>query len=191
MKSPSITPTVRKEVRMKFSNLCVVISILAALGAPQAIASPDSLTASNQDSTKQLPGRKSVVVGIAVSIVPGIIYHGFGNMYAESRGVSLGLLGAEVAGIALFAVGMKISLDHDHIVMFGGNHGGSHSWIGTPLIYAGSALFIGSWVADVVTTPIAVSRYNARIDQERAKLSMGLRSINGKPAMIIGISYSF
>ncbi len=176
---------------MKFYNLCVVILILAALGAPQAIASPDSLTASNQDSTKQLPGRKSVVVGIAVSIVPGVIYHGFGNMYAESRGVSLGLLGAEVAGIALALVGVMISVDDDHVVTLGGNHGDNHSWIGVPMFYAGVVLFVGSWVADMVTTPIAVSRYNARIDQERAKLSMGLRSINGKPAVIIGISYSF
>lgn len=107
-----------------------------------ALAIPATVTAATAR-----PDTRSPSMAFAVAAVPGSLVHGLGNYYAGERKTAGILFTMEMFGIGLFLV------DHEHTDRATGG--------GTALI--GGALFVGSWLYDVMSAPEAAERHNRRV----------------------------
>ncbi len=111
-----------------------------------------------EDSTKlQTPPSfkgKSPYMAILYAFVPGIIIRGSGHFYAGDRRTGSRLLGAEAAGGLLIAGGFYLGL------------AGVQTEAGFALL-SGVILFVGSWVYDVVGSPLVVQKQNKDLIERR------------------------
>jgi hypothetical protein len=103
---------------------------------------------------------KDPKMAVFYAFIPGIVVHGSGHFYARKTKTGFLLLGAEVVGVSL--VGWSA-----FATAMGGYDPGVEL-----LGFGGLMLFVGSWVYDVVGSPIAVKKDN----QKR----VGMKSINLK-----------
>jgi hypothetical protein len=89
------------------------------------------------------------------AIIPDIMVHGSGHFYAGKTKTGFLLLGTEVAGTGLvFLAGLAGFAEAE----------GGESYIDPELWgFAGLLLFVGSWVYDVVMSPIAVKKDNQKL----------------------------
>jgi hypothetical protein len=95
---------------------------------------------------------KSPYMAAFYSVIPGAVVHGCGHIYAGEGNTGVLLLGLEFTGGVLLFLGFQSS--------FGGaSHQGDADMLG----FAGLFLFAGSWVYDMVGSPIAVVRRNRYI----------------------------
>ena len=104
---------------------------------------------------------KSVLVGELIAIFPGLLWHGLGHRYAgdikKAEEIELmeaySLVGMG-AGTGLVLAGRSDD-DLQGLEISGYTVGG-----------LGALAFIGSWIYDIIYTPSAVHRYNARLGLE-------------------------
>jgi TM2 domain-containing membrane protein YozV len=95
---------------------------------------------------------KSPYMAALYSVIPGAVVHGCGHFYAGEGNTGVLLLGLEFSGGVLLFLGFQSA--------FGGpSHQGDADMLG----FAGLLLFAGSWVYDMVGSPIAVARRNRYI----------------------------
>jgi hypothetical protein len=98
---------------------------------------------------------KSPWIALGMALVPGAIIHGAGHFYAGKITTGFLLLGTEVAGTGLvFLAGLS---------GFAEAEGGESSIDPELWGFAGLLLFVGSWVYDVVGSPIAVKKENQKL----------------------------
>lgn len=113
-----------------------------------------------KDSTKvHIPNPlklKSPYLAVFYSVIPGVLFHGSGHFYAGKGGTGSLLLGLETAGGLLLYLGSLSTFQ-----------GSSHQYDTDAMGYTGLLLFVGSWVYDVVGSPIAVVRQNRYIQEIR------------------------
>ncbi len=98
--------------------------------------------------------RKSPYMAAFYSVIPGVLVHGSGHFYAGKEGTGSALLGLEAAGVLLLYFGSLSAFQ-----------GSSHQNDTDAMGYIGLALFAGSWVYDMVGSPIAVVRRNRYIKE--------------------------
>ncbi len=111
-----------------------------------------------EDSTKPQTAPslklKSPYTAAFYSVIPGVLVHGSGHFYAGKEGTGSALLGLEAAGVLLLYFGSLSAFQ-----------GSSHQNDTDAMGYMGLALFAGSWVYDMVGSPIAVVRRNRYIKE--------------------------
>ena len=92
--------------------------------------------------------KKDPVVGASLSLFPGVVLHGTGNIYAGDIETGLWLLGFEGLSIAMLglSLGFTDSFPDPSIA------------IGT--LVTGVFLFIGTWIQDIVTTQSVIREHN-------------------------------
>jgi hypothetical protein len=105
---------------------------------------------STQLQTSPSLKRKSPYMAIFYSFIPGIIVHGSGHFYAGDARTGSRLLGAEAAGGLLIVGGFFLGL------------AGVQTEAGFAVL-SGGILFVGSWVYDVVRSPLVVKKHNKEL----------------------------
>ncbi len=132
-------------IRLSSSELNLPQSEYSALLFAQQ--TNDSAKVANFESRKL----KSPWVAFGIALVPGSIIHGAGHFYAGRIGTGFVLLGSEFVGTGLIAVGLV---------------GGIETITGEPRegwvieLEAGLVLFVGSWIYDIIGSPIVVMKSN-------------------------------
>lgn len=121
----------------------------------------DSIEAGSVDSIKL----KEPSMALFYAVIPGIIIHGSGHFYAGETTTGWILVGGEVLSLCLltYAVGVGI----------GESTNGSTSNGGAEIvsIFAGG-LFVGSWIYDVIKSPLIVEKENRLLEKSRTNLNM-------------------
>ena len=114
----------------------------------------DSITGPPLDSLKL----RNPYMAIFYSFVPGIIVHGSGHFYAGDSRTGTRLLLAEAAGGGLIFVGIVLTM------------AGVQTEAGFAVL-SGAILFVGSWVYDVVRSPLVVKKHNKELlDRKQGQL---------------------
>jgi hypothetical protein len=99
---------------------------------------------------------KSPTTALVIALVPGSVVHGAGHFYAGKTGTALGLFGAEIVGTGLiYAVVIGR--------IFEGMEGSEKRGGEDAALIIGLGLFAGSWVYDVVASPLVVKKQNDEI----------------------------
>jgi|GEM_PF-1244516 len=99
---------------------------------------------------------KSPTTALVIALVPGSVVHGAGHFYAGKTGTAFGLFGAEIIGAGMIIFGVLGSVFEG---MEGSEkRGGEHA-----ALIIGLGLFVGSWVYDVVASPLVVKNQNDKI----------------------------
>lgn len=99
---------------------------------------------------------KSPYMAVFYSVIPGVLVHGSGHFYAGKGGTGTTLLGLEAAGALLLYFGSLSAFQ-----------GSSHQNDTDAMGYIGLALFAGSWVYDIVGSPIVIVKRNRYINEIR------------------------
>jgi len=116
---------------------------------------------------------KSPWIALGIALVPGAVVHGAGHFYAGRIKTGFLLMGTEVVGVSLVGVGA--------IAGFAEVMGGESTLDAELWIFGGLILFVGSWVYDVVGSPIAVKKQNKELLQRRhGKLKFQIEDENPK-----------
>jgi hypothetical protein len=97
---------------------------------------------------------KSPYIAIFYSVIPGIVFHGSGHVYAGKIGTGLLLFSSELVGIGCIFIGGMTGFES-----------GTPSDAGDNAIFIGTFLFIGSWVYDIFGAPVAVQKRNQKLLQ--------------------------
>lgn len=114
----------------------------------------DSAKVANFDSRKL----KNPWIAFGIALVPGSIVHGAGHFYAGKIGTGFVLLGSELVGTGLIVVGLV---------------GGIETITGEPRegwvieLEVGLVLFVGSWIYDIIGSPIVVMKSNKDLLQRK------------------------
>jgi TM2 domain-containing membrane protein YozV len=114
----------------------------------------DSVKVANFESRKL----KNPWVAFGIALVPGSIIHGAGHFYAGRIGTGFVLLGSELVGTGLIVVGLV---------------GGIETITGEPRegwvieLEAGLVLFVGSWIYDIIGSPLVVMKSNKDLLQRK------------------------
>jgi len=103
---------------------------------------------------------KSPTTAFLIALVPGSVVHGAGHFYAGKPKTGVFLFSMELIGAGLFYLGALSS--------FGEQSENNSSKDGTVVKFFGFALFVGSWVADVIGAPKAVKKWNNELLKPKA-----------------------
>lgn len=105
---------------------------------------------------------KNSYKAFALSIVPGILLHGFGHIYAEKTKTFKILLALEGLSLLIIPAGMSLQ------GITSSDPGGREFAVGLTYI-----LFFGTWIYDVIGAPIQCTKYNSRkIEEYKNKVSI-------------------
>jgi TM2 domain-containing membrane protein YozV len=94
---------------------------------------------------------KNPWLAFGIALVPGAIIHGAGHFYAGRIGTGFVLLGSELIGTGLIGVGLISGIE----TITGEPREG---WVIE--LEVGLILFVGSWIYDIIGSPIVVVRTN-------------------------------
>jgi hypothetical protein len=102
-----------------------------------------------------LKKRKEPFKAFIYALGPGAIVHGAGHFYAGETSMGFVLLGSEMVGGVLLLAGVASGWEG------GGNQGPTRE--GFPIFFAGAALFFGSWIYDMIKSPLIVQQQNQEL----------------------------
>jgi hypothetical protein len=115
----------------------------------------DSIPTFHPDLNKRKDPSKAFIY----ALVPGAVVHGAGHFYAGKTNTGLILLGSEMLGGVLMLTGA--------VSGWGGRGGNGPTAEGFVVAFAGGALFFGSWIYDMIKSPLIVQRQNRELNQEK------------------------
>jgi hypothetical protein len=122
---------------------------------------------------------KSPWIALGIAVVPGVIVHGSGHFYAGKTKSGFWLLGAEVAGASIVYVSVLAGYAASEA-----GETGTEAGFG---VFGGLLLFVGSWVYDVVRSPMVVKKQNEELLQRRhSELKLQIKDENLKLVVIWG-----
>jgi hypothetical protein len=139
---------------------------------------------------------KSQFWGAFYSVIPGIVLHGSGLLYAEKYGQAAGMMGLEIVSILAIGIGLADNqiqyvpppLDPRPI-------DGPIKSIGSGerrvMLAVGVALFAGTWIYDIVVTQKSIHDYNELLQQPGFSMGLGSKQIQGQQTLTFGLSYRF
>jgi len=110
----------------------------------------DSIKVERTDSMKL----KDPKMAVFYAIIPGIVVHGSGHFYAGKTKTGFLLLGAEAAGGLLMFTALGFAIRGPAY---------EHQLETDLLAWTGAMLFGGSWIYDVIGSPIAVKKENQKL----------------------------
>jgi len=110
-----------------------------------------------EKANESTPGKlKSPTKALVIALVPGSVVHGAGHFYAGKTKTAFVLFGAEIIGAGMAFLGGAVSnLPHDT----GGESGSG----GDAVLILGLGLFVGSWMYDVMQSPLVVKNQNDKL----------------------------
>lgn len=122
-------------------------------------------------------------MAFGIALVPGAIIHGAGHFYAGKIGTGFVLLGCEFVGTGLIGGGM-ISLIEKGIIK------GESGEPGVMMMEAGLVLFAGSWIYDIIGSPIVVMKTNKDLLQgKHIGLKLQIKDENLKLVVVRDFRY--
>lgn len=102
---------------------------------------------------------KDPILATVIAIGPGLLGHGWGNLYCENYRMGLSLLGLEVISLGVMGYGIVQNTSPGMFVGGGGNIGDQRSQ-GANKFAVGLILFLATWAADIVLAGRAADTYN-------------------------------
>ena len=103
------------------------------------------------------------------ALVPGAVLHGAGHFYAGKTGTGFLLVGSELVGATL--------------MIAGSGRGWGRGYLTTEDVameLVGGALFFGSWLYDIVRSPLIVDKENQQLKESQADLRFRMHSTSLK-----------
>ena len=128
---------------------------------------------------------KSESTGMLIATFLGFLFHGAGNYYANSYLIGAMLTIAELIGLYYYLAGTGEAFTYG----MGGDS--KYSDAGEDDYEMGHIFFFGSWVVDVITTPLAVNKYNADLEKKQKQLKLSIGLPESKKGVVVGFSYTF
>jgi hypothetical protein len=131
-----------------------------------------------QDSTKlQTPPSlklKSPYVAVFYSVFPGMVLHGAGHVYAGKTGTGVALFAVEFVGFMFMSADAVARSEKEEMPDDGRE----------TAAFVGSVLFFGSWVYDLIESPVAVNKRNRALLEQRPA-NMEIRMMDGQPRLVM------
>lgn len=124
----------------------------AGANAKYKYTGPQASTIGDEEATGKDP-----LTATVLAIVPGVLFHGFGNYYAEDYEFGTRMLVSEVLGLTLALWGHNIIHQPEN---WGPYFGGEVPQAGYWIKAGGMVLFVLSWVGDLATAAEAAESYN-------------------------------
>jgi hypothetical protein len=117
----------------------------------------DSVKAESLDSIKLRDPRMAALY----AIMPGMLVHGSGHFYAGEKTTGWVLVAGEILSLAMltYSIGVGIGKSTD-----GATSNGSSEVVGV----VGVALFMGTWIYDVIGAPLAVEKQNRKLHEKKS-----------------------
>jgi hypothetical protein len=134
---------------------------------PSALYVQDSARVITSDSLKL----KDPSMALFYSVVPGLVFHGAGHVYADRIPTAITLFGCELIGAGLVFLGGVSQIE-------GPNDPGENA------MFIGSVVFVGTWLYDFIGSPLAVNSYNRKMLDRRA-VGLELRTKDTEPRLVI------
>lgn len=155
-----------------------LIGLLLALLGPGLLSasSPYQSGAVNQRIGDEEVEPKDPMMAIVFSILPGIVFHGSGNLYAGDYENGTRMLVMEIFGLGLWAWGHNVI---HHSGNWSPYFGPDTNMAGYWITAGGVGLVVASWIWDVATAADAAEAWN-RENQFRFQLD----SYNGAGARL-------
>jgi len=100
---------------------------------------------------------KDPLLATVLSVLPGVVFHGFGNYYAGDYSFGTRMLTMEILGVGLALWGHNVIHAPEN---WGPYFGGSTDMAGFWIKAAGVGLIAISWVGDVATAADAAESFN-------------------------------
>lgn len=111
--------------------------------------------------------KKSPLVAFFIALIPGFVIHGLGYTYAGNKKAAVTLGSIELLSIVSFGAGMVLiavgSITEAVTIGFADTEG-NFNLAGT-LVIGGIAGFIGTWVIDVIGSPIYAATKKTTVKQ--------------------------
>jgi hypothetical protein len=134
-------------------DFAVKSNTLSYLYAQEPMANDTIYPKANESKPGKL---KSPTTALVIALVPGSVVHGAGHFYAGKTKTAFVLFGAEIIGAGMaFLGGAVSSAPHDT----GGESGSG----GDAVLILGLGLFVGSWMYDVMQSPLVVKNQNDKL----------------------------
>jgi hypothetical protein len=135
---------------------------------PSALQVQDSTGVQSPDSLKL----KDPNMALFYAVIPGIVLHGSGHMYAGKTPTAIVLFGCELLGAGVAMMGALSQID-------GPNETGQNT------VLIGSLVFWGTWIYDLIGSPMAVNSQNRKLlDQKKAGLELRTRDAQPRVAVV-------
>jgi hypothetical protein len=131
-----------------------------------------------QDSTEpQTPPSlklKSPYMAVFYSVVPGTVLHGAGHVYAGKTGTGVALFAVEFVGLVFMSAGAVAHFEKEEMPDDGRE----------TAAFVGLVMFFGSWVYDLIESPVAVNKRNRALLQQRPA-NMEIRMMDGQAKLVM------
>ncbi|PKL92649.1 MAG: hypothetical protein CVV21_02510 [Candidatus Goldiibacteriota bacterium HGW-Goldbacteria-1] len=102
---------------------------------------------------------KDPILATVVAFGPGLLVHGWGQFYSENYKMGLLFTGIEILSIGAMTFGYIQNTNPEMLRIYGGNLDEVRR--GGALVFAfGIAMFLGTWLADIVLAGPAAEQYN-------------------------------
>jgi hypothetical protein len=135
---------------------------------PSAVHMQDSTKVIILDSLKL----KDPYMALFYAVVPGLVLHGAGHVYAGRIPTAITLFGGELIGAGLVFLGGVSQIE-------GPNDQGENA------MFIGSVVFVGTWLYDFIGSPLAVSSHNRRmLDQKAVGLELRMKDKEPRVAVV-------
>jgi hypothetical protein len=102
---------------------------------------------------------KDPILATVLALGPGILGHGWGHFYSEDYRMGFLLFGTEIISIGAMTMGIFQNTSPDAFTTYGGNMDESRR-AGALTFGVGFALFIGSYLVDVLTAGRSCEQFN-------------------------------
>jgi hypothetical protein len=113
-------------------------------------------SASDDSKDSSGGGGKSPFIALGLSLIPGCIVHGSGYFYAGNKNMGKALVAVELISLASFGAGLVLAVlsGVGEIASLGQADTNSQAQSAGALMTAGVAGFAGSWLFDIIGSPI-------------------------------------
>jgi hypothetical protein len=139
----------------------------------QHTASPSALHVQDSNRVVVLNSLKLKNPNMALfyAVIPGVVFHGSGHVYAGKIPTAITLFGCELLGAGVAMLGALSQIE-------GPNETGENT------VLIGSVIFWGTWIYDFVGSPLAVNSHNRKMLEQKA-VGLELRTKDAEPRVII------
>ena len=139
-------------------QVCIFLIIcLALVSAPTIMFAKSVATDVVIDEVILEP--KDPILATVIALGPGILAHGWGELYSENYKLGLSLLGLEVISVGLMGYGAVQNTSPDMFVGGGGDITDQRKQ-GANKFAIGVVLFAATWLADVCLAGSSAANYN-------------------------------
>ncbi|MFP4465989.1 MAG: hypothetical protein ACLFP1_02955 [Candidatus Goldiibacteriota bacterium] len=90
------------------------------------------------------------------ALFPGVVVHGAGHFYAKDKNRGMSIVSAQILSLVMMGISINGVLAPRDV------SGVETDNVSNVVFYTGLAVFLGSWIYDMIFAPAAVERYNEK-----------------------------